>query len=97
MSSECSNSSVTMCHVNDISEYKLDCVLRVVFFPTHSERLEWLKLGNNSVHEIPSVALEPMHRLREFDMKGNNITELHENSFRGFGNTLKYLSLENNM
>jgi Leucine-rich repeat (LRR) protein len=73
----------------------LSASLGSIFF--HAERLEWLKLGNNSVHEIPSVALEPMHRLREFDMKGNNITDLQDNSFRGFGNTLKYLSLENNM
>ena len=60
------------------------------------ERLEWLQMGNNNIKSIPSLALGGMHRLRELDLRSNNVSEIEDDSFKGFGNTLKYLSLENN-
>ena len=68
-------------------------LLYFFFFP---ERLEWLKLGNNTIREVPSNSLRGMHKLREFDVKSNNISEIKEDAFDGFGSTVKFLALQNN-
>lgn len=65
-----------------------------LFYST--EKLEWLKMGHNHVNEIPTEALKGMHRLREFDFKANDISEIKEDAFDGFGRTLKFLYLQDN-
>lgn len=53
-------------------------------------------MGHNHVNEIPTEALKGMHRLREFDFKANDISEIKEDAFDGFGRTLKFLYLQDN-
>ncbi len=53
-------------------------------------------MSHNSVSEVPTEALKGMHRLREFDFKDNNITEIKEDAFEGFGRTIRFLQLQDN-
>ncbi len=61
-----------------------------------AESLEWLKLGENRLGEIPSSSLRNLTKLRQLDLRGNNITVIHENSLKEFGNNLKFIYLQKN-
>uniref|UniRef100_T1KQJ2 Uncharacterized protein n=1 Tax=Tetranychus urticae TaxID=32264 RepID=T1KQJ2_TETUR len=52
---------------------------------TQDYSLEWLTLGDNILNSIPSYALQNLTRLRQLDLRGNNITIVEENSFKDFG------------
>jgi len=61
-----------------------------------SESLEWLKLGENQLKEIPCSALQNLSKLRELDLRGNLIEVVHKDSFHQFGANIKFLHLQKN-
>ncbi|KAG8224139.1 hypothetical protein J437_LFUL005473, partial [Ladona fulva] len=61
-----------------------------------TENLQYLRLGDNKLHAIPSEALRRLHRLRTLDLRGNNITSVPEDAFNGFGDTITFLNLQKN-
>lgn len=60
------------------------------------ENLQYLRLGDNNIHHIPSDALRPLHRLRHLDLRSNNITILPEDAFSGYGDSITFLNLQKN-
>lgn len=60
------------------------------------ENLQYLRLGDNDLHMIPSDALRPLHRLRHLDMRSNNISIIPEDAFFGFGDSITFLNLQKN-
>ena len=60
------------------------------------ESLEWIKLSENRIPEIPSRALHNLTSLRLLDLRSNNITHIARDAFFNFGKTLTYLYLQNN-
>lgn len=60
------------------------------------ENLQYLRLGDNNIHHIPSDALRPLHRLRHLDLRSNNITVLPEDAFSGYGDSITFLNLQKN-
>lgn len=60
------------------------------------DSLEWLKLGENRLNEIPSNALKNLTKLRQLDLRANNISTIHENSLKEFGINLKFIYLQKN-
>ncbi|GIY64989.1 LRRCT domain-containing protein [Caerostris extrusa] len=58
--------------------------------------LEWLKLGVNRLEEIPSQSLRNLSRLRQLDLRGNNISKVREDDFMPYGKNLKFIYLQNN-
>lgn len=65
-------------------------------FSVSTENLQYLRLGDNQIHTIPSEALRPLHRLRHLDLRNNNINVLAEDAFTGFGDSLTFLNLQKN-
>lgn len=63
------------------------------FFP---ENLQYLRLGDNDLHQIPSESLKPLHRLRHLDLRSNNISYIAEDAFVGFGDSITFLNLQKN-
>lgn len=61
------------------------------------ENLQYLRLGDNRLHEIPSEALRPLHRLRHLDLRSNNITYISEDAFTGYGDSITFLNMQKNM
>lgn len=61
-----------------------------------TENLQYLRLGDNNIHHIPSDALRPLHRLRHLDLRSNNITLLPEDAFSGYGDSINFLNLQKN-
>lgn len=64
-----------------------------LFFP---ENLQYLRLGDNNIHTIPTEALKPLHRLRHLDLRANNISFIAEDAFAGFGDSITFLNLLKN-
>ena len=60
------------------------------------ESLEWLELGDNKLERIPSLALKNLTKLRQLDLRGNNISIVSENSLKDFGTNLKFIYLQKN-
>lgn len=60
------------------------------------ETLEWLKLGDNQLKEIPTNALQNLTKLRGLDLRGNQIRAVYTKSFSNFGKKLKFLYLQKN-
>lgn len=60
------------------------------------ENLQYLRLGDNNIHQIPSEALQPLHRLRNLDLRANNISYILEDAFSGFGDSITFLNLQKN-
>ena len=58
------------------------------------ETLEWLKLGENQLNEIPRQALQNLSILRELDLRGNNIRVVQRDSFHSYGENIKFLYLQ---
>ncbi|KAJ8910443.1 hypothetical protein NQ315_016988 [Exocentrus adspersus] len=61
-----------------------------------TENLQYLRLGDNNIHTIPSEALRGLHRLRHLDLRANNISYIAEDAFYGFGDTITFLNLQKN-
>lgn len=61
-----------------------------------AENLQYLRLGDNNLHNVPSDALRPLHRLRNLELRSNNISQLNEDAFVGFGDSITFLSLQKN-
>lgn len=61
-----------------------------------SENLQYLRLGDNNIHMIPSDALRGLHRLRHLDLRANNISMISEDAFSGFGDSITFLNLQKN-
>lgn len=60
------------------------------------ENLQYLRLGDNNLHSIPSDSLRRLHRLRHLDLKANNISFISEDAFTGFGDSITFLNLQKN-
>lgn len=60
------------------------------------ENLQYLRLGDNNIHQIPSESLRPLHRLRHLDLRSNNITIILEDAFIGYGDSITFLNLQKN-
>ncbi|KAL7296873.1 hypothetical protein TKK_0010266 [Trichogramma kaykai] len=60
------------------------------------ENLQYLKLGDNDLHQIPSDALRRLHRLRHLDLRANNISVVSEDAFTGYGDSITFLNLQKN-
>lgn len=60
------------------------------------ENLQYLRLGDNNLHSIPSESLRRLHRLRHLDLKANNISHIAEDAFTGFGDSITFLNLQKN-
>lgn len=73
----------------------IDSSLPTALWLNSPESLEWIKLAENHLTDIPS-ALKNLTRLRLLDVRSNNITHIGKNIFFNFGKTLKYLHLQNN-
>lgn len=58
--------------------------------------LQYLRLGDNNIHTIPSDALRPLHKLRHLDLRANNISSIAEDAFAGFGDSITFLNLQKN-
>jgi len=67
-----------------------------LFAPCFTENLQSLKLGDNNIHSVPSEALRLLHRLRHLDLRSNNISNISEDAFYGFGDTISFLNLQKN-
>lgn len=61
------------------------------------ENLQYLRLGDNNLHMVPSDALKRLHRLRHLDLRSNNITVLPEDAFTGYGDSITFLNLQKNL
>lgn len=68
----------------------------VSFSLTLLETLEWLKLGENQLQEIPREALQNLSKLRELDLRGNHITVVPLNAFDNYSSNIKFLYLQKN-
>lgn len=62
-----------------------------------AENLQYLRLGDNNLHSVPSDALRRLHRLRHLDLRSNNITVLPEDTFTGYGDSITFLNLQKNL
>lgn len=60
------------------------------------ENLQYLRLGDNNIHMIPSEALRQLHRLRHLDLRSNNITVIPEDAFTIYGDSITFLNLQKN-
>ena len=60
------------------------------------ENLQYLRLGDNNIHTIPSDALRRLHRLRHLDLRSNNISAINDDAFSGFGDSITFLNLQKN-
>lgn len=60
------------------------------------ETLEWLKLGENKLTEVPRRALANVTKLRELDLRGNLIRVLRADDFASYGEKIKFLYLQKN-
>lgn len=60
------------------------------------ENLQYLRLGDNDLHMIPSDSLRPLHRLRHLDLRSNNISYIPEDAFVGYGDSITFLNLQKN-
>lgn len=67
-----------------------------LFFIYFSDSLEWLILAENQLSRVPSDALHLLVRLRLLDLRFNNITSIDASSFASYGQSLKFLHLQNN-
>jgi len=67
-----------------------------LFVPCFTENLQYLRLGDNNIHSIPSEALRRLHRLRHLDLRSNNISNINEDAFTGFGDTISSINLQKN-
>lgn len=61
-----------------------------------AENLQYLRLGDNNLHEIPSNALRRLHKLRHLDLRANNISFINDDAFTGYGDTITFLNLQKN-
>ena len=61
------------------------------------ETLESLELTDNALHEFPSHALRPIHKLTTIHIDHNKITRIKEDAFQGFGEKIKYLWMQENL
>ena len=62
-----------------------------------TENLQYLRLGDNNLHSVPTDALRRLHRLRHLDLRANNITVLPEDAFFGYGDSITFLNLQKNL
>lgn len=69
----------------------------IFYFNFITENLQYLRLGDNNLHSVPSDALRRLHRLRHLDLKANNITALSEDAFTGYGDSITFLNLQKNL
>ena len=58
--------------------------------------LEWLKLGDNRLKQIPAISLQNLTGLRELDLRDNQIEAIQINDFRTYGESIKFLYLQKN-
>lgn len=63
---------------------------------SYLENLQYLRLGDNNLHQISSDALRPLHRLRHLDLRSNNISVINEDAFGGYGDSITFLNLQKN-
>lgn len=68
----------------------------IFFYCLVTENLQYLRLGDNNIHVIPSEALRPLHRLRHLDLRSNNISAIAEDAFVGYGDSITFLNLQKN-
>lgn len=61
-----------------------------------TENLQYLRLGDNDLHMIPSESLKRLHRLRHLDLRSNNISYIPEDAFVGYGDSITFLNLQKN-
>ena len=61
-----------------------------------TETMQWLKLGENRLTEIPSKSLKRLTKLHGLDLRGNNISLIGKDAFAAFGHELKFLYLLKN-
>lgn len=71
-------------------------LVRMYFYLCFVENLQYLRLGDNNLHSIPSDSLRRLHRLRHLDLKANNISHIAEDAFTGFGDSITFLNLQKN-
>lgn len=88
---ECSVHCTSGCHWLRGGRYRIIWILLCL-----SENLQYLRLGDNNLHIIPSDALRPLHRLRHLDLRSNNITVVAEDALFGYGDTITFLNLQKN-
>ncbi|KAK1120876.1 hypothetical protein K0M31_011076 [Melipona bicolor] len=69
----------------------------MINLPKYNQNLQYLRLGDNNLHAVPSDALRRLHRLRHLDLKANNITSLPEDAFTGYGDSITFLNLQKNL
>ncbi len=55
-----------------------------------------LTLTRNKLQEVPSLALRQIQSLETLYLDNNQITDLGENTFHGFGKSIKFLWLQKN-
>lgn len=70
--------------------------IRSIIHSFVAENLQYLRLGDNNLHVIPSEALRPLHRLRHLDLRANNISVVLEDAFVGYGDSITFLNLQKN-
>lgn len=71
-------------------------LLCLQYYGLFAENLQYLRLGDNNLHTIPSDSLRRLHRLRHLDLKANNISFISEDAFTGFGDSITFLNLQKN-
>lgn len=71
--------------------------MHILFLIPFTENLQYLRLGDNNLHSVPSDALRRLHRLRHLDLKANNISSLSEDAFTGYGDSITFLNLQKNL
>lgn len=74
-------------------EFNIECSILSYIF---SENLQYLRLGDNNIHTIPTDALRRLHRLRHLDLRSNNISIIAEDAFAGYGDSITFLNLQKN-
>ena len=67
-----------------------------LFAPCFTANLQYLRLGDNNIHSVPSEALRRLRRLRHLDLRSNNISNISDDAFYGFGDTVSFLNLQKN-
>lgn len=61
-----------------------------------SETLTYLGLVHNRLSQVPSEALQGLNGIKELNLRLNNIGEIKDEAFKGFGNNIIDLKLGNN-
>lgn len=85
-------------HLRNQIEFTIDRFMKyqVINLLLFAENLQYLRLGDNDIHTIPTEALRRLHRLRHLDLRSNNISVIAEDAFTGYGDSITFLNLQKN-